>query len=268
MDAKSTLGSRAQAGTTAGLLAVVLLARGVHAQEFIDTDRPGVTFSPWTVPMRATQLEIGTPNLAVTRGDGVDTEAWNTPFLLRYGVSSKAEMRLLGSGWNWVTGETGGGSDTMSGFGDLELGTKLSLTDHAGWCPQSALVAGVRLPTGADDFSTGDPAYDATLVGEWYPTDSEAVRTTLGIARTPTDDGYQVTGALTARYRRTLCERWAAHAELGYFPGWHSARDRAVWGVGVALRVTKDIQLDVAGDFALNGATADADVTAGFSIRF
>lgn len=274
MDAKSILGSRAQTGLTVGLFVVACLASNARGQargpqrDWIETDRPGVTFSPWTMPARASQLELGTPNLVVERGDGKDTEAWNTPFLLRYGISDRAELRLLGSGWNWLTGESGGGSDTMSGFGDLELGTKISLTTCDGWCPQSALIAGVRLPTGAEEFSTGEPGYDATWVGEWYPTDFEALRTTIGIARTPIDSGSEVTGSLTTRYRRTFDERWAAHAELGYFPGFHDARDLAVWGIGVEVRVTKDIQLDLAGDFALNDATPDANVTAGFSIRF
>jgi len=218
--------------------------------------------------MRTSQLELGTPNLIVERGDGADTQAWNTPFLLRYGVSDRVEMRLLGSGWNWLSGESDAGSDSMSGFGDLELGAKFALTPHGGWCPQSALVAGVRLPTGAEEFSTEEPGYDATFVSEWYPTEFEAFRTTAGIARTSIERDGELSGSLTARYRRDLSDRWAAHAELGYFPGFHDVRDQAVWGIGLEVRVTNDIQLDLAGDFALNGATPDANVTAGFSIRF
>lgn len=259
--------SRASGGIATGVFLVALLAASATGQDYLQTDRPGVTYSPWTLAPCRSQIELGTPNVALTRGDGVDEQAWNTPFLLRHGVSQRTELRLLGSGWNWLTGDSGG-SDEMSGFGDLEIGAKFALTQPDGWMPRSAVIAGVQLPTGSEDFSTDEPGYDVSWTGEWNPSDADAWRVTLGALRRTYDDGFTSMGAAALRYQRRLDERWSAHAEVGVLPGFHAVRDRAVWGVGLELRLTKDIQLDLAGDFALNDATPDADVTAGFSVRF
>lgn len=259
--------SRASGGIATGAFLVALLAGSATGQEFIETDRPGVTFSPWTLAPCRSQIELGTPNFAVTRGNGRDEEAWNTPFLLRHGISDHAEVRLLGSGWNWLTGASGG-SDTMSGFGDLEIGAKLVVSRPDGWVPRSALIAGVQLPTGTEEFSADEPGYDVSWTGEWYPSDHDTWRVTLGAMRQSFDEGFVTTGAAALRYQRRFDDRWSSHAEIGVFPGLHGARDQAVWGVGVELRLTKDVKLDLAGDFALNDDTPDADVTAGVSIRF
>lgn len=268
MNASENTVSRASGGIALGLIAAALLPARATGQDVIVTDRPGVTLSPWTLAPCRSQIELGTPNLAVSRGDGRDDLVWNTPFLLRHGVSERAEVRLLGSGWNWLTGESSG-SDSMDGFGDLEVGAKFLLTRADGWVPHSALVAGVQFPTGDEDVSPGEPGYDVAWTGEWHPSDLDTWRVTLGAVRQGFDaDGFQVSGAAALRYQRTIADRWTVHAEAGVFPGFHEARDRAVWGAGLALRVTNDVQFDVAGDFALNDATPDADVTAGFSIRF
>ena len=254
----------------ASFAALFVFAAGAHAQECetINTDRPGITVSPWIVPEGRTQFEIGLPNALFTRGDGVRSTAWSAPFELRYGLSSRVEVRLIGSGWNVFHDESGPSSSTTQGFGDIEIGTKLRLDDGGGGVPKTALALGVRLPTGKHEFSTHEAGFDATFAADWYPSTTEILRLTAGVQRLPVGDDDATSGVLTGLYDLSFGEQWSAWVELGWFPGFHDTRDQAVWGLGADFLLTKDVQLDLAGDFALNDKTPDANLTFGISVRF
>jgi hypothetical protein len=238
------------------------------AQGTINTDRPGFTYSPSTVPEGRTQIEVGAPNVLLVRGQGSDVAAWSSPFTLRHGLTTRAELRLSGSGWNRLRDESGSSSSTQEGFGDLAVGLKFALTEAKGWSPTSAIVAHVRLPVGEDAFSTHQPAYDATLAADWDLGSGNLLRGIAGIASTPTGSDDAITGSLGALFGRTFCERWSGYVEAGYFPGFDHARDQAVVGTGIAYLLSNDLQLDAAADFGLDETAPDANLTLGLSWRF
>jgi hypothetical protein len=236
------------------------------AQDTINTDRPGLSFSPWLVPTGRFQAEFGLPSLTQTRGDGVDTSAWSTPLQLRYGLSSSLELRLGSSMYNVV--HDNNAHETIEGWGDAEIGAKLALCNaDGGACPKAALVGGVRLPVGSDDFTAHEMGFDLNITGDWDLGSGNAMRGTAGFVRTPVDGDDATSGLLDAVFMRTFDSEWSGYAEAGYLPGFHAASDQAYIGAGLALLVSNDVQLDVSGDFGLNDASSDAIVGFGISVR-
>ncbi len=235
------------------------------AQQSINTDRPGLTTSPSLVPPGRFQVELGLPNVALTRGAGVDSAAWNAPLQLRYGLSPALELRLGSPTYSIVRDEQA--NTTTKGFGDVELGAKVPLCEAAGLLPKASLVGGVTLPVGDEDFTTHEAGYDLNLAMQWAPNDNTAVCGLAGVARTPIGDSDAVTGNFAASYCRSFGSQWGAYIDAGYLPGFHAADDRAFAGAGVTYLVNNDLQLDLSGDFGLNDNSPDAILGFGISWR-
>lgn len=236
------------------------------AQDTIVTDRPGLSFSPTLVPTGRFQAELGVPNVSFTRGDGVDTTAWNTPLQLRYGLTSSLEMRLGSSLYNIVRDNNA--DETTDGYGDAEVGAKIALCEADGGArPKAALVGGVRLPIGSDEFTSHEMGFNLNVTGDWDLGSGNSVRGTAGFVRTPIGGDDATNGLLDVVFMRTFDFQWSGYAELGYLPGFHSSSDQAYVGAGAALLVANDVQLDFSGDFGINDASSDAILGFGISWR-
>jgi hypothetical protein len=245
----------------------LLTVTSIHAlaQDTIVTDRPGLSFSPVLVPTGRFQAELGLPNLTLTRGDGVDTEAWNTPLQLRYGLTSSLELRLGSSLYN--ISRDNNARETSEGFGDAEIGAKVALCEADGARPKAALVGGVRVPIGADEFTSHEMGFNLNLAASWAAGEGNTITGLAGFARTPIGGDDATNGILDVVFARTFDFQWSGYCEAAYLPGFHSSSDQAYVGAGVALLVANDVQLDASGDFGINDASSDAIVGLGISWR-
>lgn len=115
------------------------------------TDRPDQTESSVVVPPRFVQVESGVTHTGIE--DFTVTEALGT--LVRIGLMERLELRIGFDGW--ISDEIA----DSEGIGDSELGIKYFLTEENGWIPESAILAGVCIPT-AKTISEGD-RYDDDL---------------------------------------------------------------------------------------------------------
>jgi hypothetical protein len=244
---------------------VVVSTSLASAQGTINTDRPGLTFSPWLVPSGRFQAELGIPNVALTRGGGVDTTAWNAPLQLRYGLTDVVELRLGSPLYSSVSDDKA--DTTTEGWGDVEVGAKVALCEGAGLRPKASLIGGVRLPVGEDDFTSRQAGYSLNLAADWDLGGGNLLRGLAGAVRTPSGSDDALQGNLAALFGRTFDPRWSGYVELGYLPGFHLADDQAFAGAGVAYLVTDDLQLDLSGDFGLNDDSPDALLAFGVSWR-
>lgn len=242
-----------------------LTSTSLFAQDVIIPDRPGLSFSPWLVPAGRFQAELGLPTLTQTRGDGVDTSAWNSPLQLRYGLTSSVELRLGSSMYNIVRDNNT--HDTTEGFGDAEIGAKLALCEADGLRPKTTFVGGVRVPVGADEFTSHEIGFNVNLATSWCPCDGISVSGLAGFTRTPIGGDDATSGILDIVFGHTFDAQWGGYAEVGYLPGFHAASDQAFVGTGVTYLVCDDVQLDASGDFGINDASPDAIVGLGISWR-
>lgn len=255
--------------SVAAVCASVTCNASTPAQGPISTERPGLLITPALVPEGCLQVEAGIPNVVYTRGGGVHSSAYNFPTLVRYGLSSRAEVRLFSSVWNVVRDESSGPTNTTSGFGDVELSTKIALCTQDGMRPLASMIAGVRLPVGADEFTTRQAGYSLNFAGDWDIGGGNTLRGLAGLVSTPSGSDDSSTGNLGLSINRAIDDQWGAFLEAGFFPSFSSgAEDLLFAGGGLSYLLNSDAQLDAFGDFGLNSDSPDATIGLGVSMRF
>ncbi|MEE4660643.1 MAG: transporter [Halieaceae bacterium] len=120
----------------------------------VDTNRPGFSFTPGTVPAGRWQLETG---IAHDRPNSRD-EATTLPLAeLRYGLAAGREVFL--SGLSWTRSDSDGAS--ADGLADVLLGAKIALPTRASAGSTSAdtawkasLLLTLSVPVGSSEFSS------------------------------------------------------------------------------------------------------------------
>jgi hypothetical protein len=126
---------------------------GVAVPELV-TDRPDQTESSETVRPGYVQFEFGWTHTEDDEIVGVTSDSLPET-LIRVGILDNVEFRFGFDGYIWEDVD-GPGTTSVShdGAGDLGIGLKWRLWEEAGWTPQTAVIAGTTLPTGAAAMSS------------------------------------------------------------------------------------------------------------------
>ena len=228
------------------------------------TDRPDQTESSATVPPRSLQLETGV-NFIDDGGRARDIEFGTT--LLRIGLVEDWELRVATDGW--IVQLEG---NEEEGVGDGELGFKWRFLEHQGNRPEMALLAGISIPVGKDEFSSdrADPSFRLLLsheVGRY------SVGYNLGVAWETLSFGTNKSTLSTAQYTvaagTDITDRMGAFAELfGDIPlNAPGGPAHSVDG-GITYALNANVQWDVATGFGLTSEADNWFLTTGMSIRF
>ena len=144
-------------------LVLLLIASPALAQDDDDTpafDRPGIGFSPSTLPRGSVALEWGLPSLERDRdADGTRSTQYSSDLNLRIGLAEHVELQAFSTPLNHLQLKPRDGSASSSnGGGDSGLAIKIALptaSDKHAW----ALLASTTFATGARDFSEGGTQY-------------------------------------------------------------------------------------------------------------
>lgn len=239
------------------------------------TDRPDQTESAAVVAPGFFQLEAGG---LFTRVDEVGDDSIDVlegpGTLARIGVGSRTELRL---GWaGLVEVDANGETD---GVADAELGAKVSLRTGETGGPAMALLAGVSLPVGDDEFTSDryDPSF--RLAVEHDLAERVSLGYNLGMAWssevTGGGPGRRAVRETFSRFVYTAALGFALSPRLGAFaevfgeepvdaPG---SSDVSVDG-GFTYRVRPNLQLDLFGGAGLTDDAADWFVGTGFVVRW
>lgn len=267
------------AGAPAATLIAALAAGPLTAQDTppgeLVTDRPDRTESAAVVAPGYVQVETG---VLLTRdeGGGAEVEGVEGPgTLVRIGLGGRTELRL---GWGgWVREEVDGagprgGTITVDGAADAEVGAKVRLRNEAGRLPEAALLVGVSVPVG-DEELTSD-RYDPSILLSLAHTLSErlALGYNAGVAwsSAPGETGATETSShlvYSAALGLGLGERLGAFAELfGEEPIDAPGSSAVSLDGGFTYLLRPNLQLDL---FAGAGLTDDApDWFAGAGVSF
>lgn len=236
--------------TFAGLLlfAVAMCA----AAQTVDTNRPGFSFTPGTVPAGRWQLETG---IAHDRPD-TDTRSTTAPVAeLRYGLSERAEVFVSGLSWTTVDAPDG----DVDGFADVTVGSKLALRSNGAWA--TALLLQVTAPLG-DDELTSD-SWDPSAAFVWTHGGALPLAGTVKVSdfdgQLQVDNSLKLPLALGGPHS-TFFE-WEANLPEG--------GDDAHWlNGGYQFLASERIQLDINVGVGLNDAAGDYRFGIGFSQLF
>jgi len=264
-------------------LAALLGAATVTGQtpDPILTDRPDQTESAESVPAGFVQIELGW-TFARTENATEAQENHSLPqMLLRMGLGHGLEARAGFSGFVFeersapgVSGENTGGSGEstrVSGAGDAEIGLKLEVARWAGG--QVALLGGVSLPVGRDEFSSQrvDPSFRVLVA---HPLGERlSLGYNVGLAwATESDMACCLDTGIAAPYTLSLgvglTDRLGAFVEsfgaFGLSDGGgavHSADG------GFTFLLSRAFQVDVNAGVGLNEAAEDWFIGGGFAFR-
>lgn len=219
----------------------------------IATDRPAVTASSVAVPAGSLQAENGFAETSIPEQrtfDGPET-------LLRFGVASKTEVRLVAPNY---FGQVG----AASGFGDVAIGMKRQLGPAAGF--DVSLIFSLSMPSGAEAFSSH--GYDPSVQLPW----SRALPRNWTMAGMfsvywPTVNGRRnTTGETAFLFDRQLTKPWDAFVEyVGDFP--EQGGPRHLLHFGTAYKASSRQQIDFHIGVGLSSAAVDHFIGIGYSFR-
>jgi len=243
------------------------------AADPICADRPGKGTGTCTVPAGHWQVETGLVDWTHDKAGGFTSDF--TTFgssLIKYGISSRADIELGIAPFHTFRVRGGGVRDHASGFGDMVVRVKYRLT------PDDAPVAVaidpfVKLPTA--NHRLGNRKVEAGLT---VPVSmalgksplSLALTSELGLVADGDRRGHHVAFAQVVGLGFAASSRLSLSAEL-----W-AARDWDPDGTGeqlsangsAAYLIGDSIQIDGGANFGLNRQTPDIQVYAGVSKRF
>ena len=245
-----TPGRRRGRSAFAGLLLLAVAMSG--AAQTVDTNRPGFSFTPGTVPAGRWQLESG---IAHDRPDS-DSRSTTAPVAeLRYGLSERAEVFV--SGLSWTTVDAPGGD--VDGFADVTFGSKLALLSDGAWA--TALLLQVTAPLG-DDELTSD-SWDPSAAFVWTHSGALPLAGTFKVSdfdgQLQVDNSLKLPLALGGPH--SMFFEWEANLPEG--------GDDAHWlNGGYQFLASERVQFDINFGVGLNDAAGDYRFGIGFSQLF
>jgi hypothetical protein len=260
----------------AGLVFGLLSASSVAAQERapIATDRPGLSFSPITVPRGAFQMEVGLTQVELVETADADVQTFRVPGVaLRFGATDRLELRAGSYLYNHTAidshlGETG--EITESGGGDLELGLKVHLLETGPSSrPNVSLIGSTLLPVGDHAFTIhqDNPGFALNGVTGW-PLEQVGITTVTGVAWTPVgEDDYVTSGNFVLLVGRSLSEKASGYLETGWFPREEADGAPVLVGAGIAYLLAPVVQIDAFVDAGVTDEATDWTFGAGVSTR-
>ena len=249
------------------LLAAILLAAPLAAQEPIATDRPDFVESSATVGAGVFQLETSAATDWTKVGSATERTV-GTPTLVRFGVSPTLELRLETEGYQRATNSAVSGATT--GLADVAVGLKWHAADAKGVRPSTAILLHADLPSGSRAFRTEGVRPSLRVVGEWELPAGFALGVMPGVVYdvNAVGDRQWVTlfgatvGKPVSESLRFFVEFTGEALPIGDVPA------VTEFDLGTALLLSKDVQLDLSTSFGLSEAAADHAMAVGFSRRF
>jgi hypothetical protein len=233
----------------------------------ISTDRPGFLFAPTVVPQGRFQVEAGLPTYTLSKDGGDEARSWSAPVALRYGLTPTLELRASLPAWNDVRVESGGTTSDDDGFGDVEVGAKLALSQTSD-APLAAM-ASFRLPTGDDGFSSESVGASGFLLHGRELGDDWLLNSMAGVTYVPvdgTDD--QTFATLGALLWHPIAGDWSGYVEAVALPGIRDVAGQSYAGAALIWNPRADLQLDLSADFGLDEDSSDVIAAFGISYAF
>ncbi len=260
--------------TSLFLLALALPAAA--QSDRIETDRPGVVPSPYTVPMGTFQAELGALNGAYTENAGFKVTTFNFPLQLRYGLTPGLELRVQSDVYEFVSAEDANGvKNNTDGFTNLTAGIKYTIP--AGAKVNVVVIPEVIVPIGEPETrNMDDVGFSTDFVARFDLGESPLDLSVVGgldVLKIPDykgDKKYFAYGNFAGRAASDFSESARLFAEIAFRPQINDFENRyALVGIGAKFLAAPNVAFDIIGHraFATDGPY-DWDFGLGVSTRF
>ncbi len=239
--------------------------------EPLESDRPDFTEASTTVGLHRVQIETGYTYIRDNNNSTLTSTHSFPEMLVRIGMLTEwFEARIA---WNYGVNLNRSNvvSNIFDGGQDLYLGAKLALTEQDGWRPEMALMPQMNVPTGGEDFTSGEVEPGVNWLYGWDVTEVVAVGASTQVNRTLDDaDVWYAEFAQSVTINYTLTEKLGGYTEwFAFFPaGSADALPQHYFDGGFTYHVHNNLQLDIRAGVGLNDAADDFFGGSGAVFRF
>ncbi len=247
---------------------ITLFSLNVFAQvEKIETDRPGETNSPATVPKKWVQIETGLLMQIEKHYPKLKDHFIQHPSLLsKYGIGNRIELRLL-TELGTIKEQFANDTTSHTGITNVQLGGKVNFLQEKGLRPKTSLIAHYnfrRLRTLYKDSIDGANFRFAML-----HTLSKTILIGYNIGMNWNRFGSPPAYIYTFSPRFNINEEWFAYIEVfGSFKRPKEYNPENSFGAGFAYYINDNFKIDASGGFGLSKDAPDNYFALGASIRF
>lgn len=244
----------------------------------LNTDRPDVTESPYTVDAGHYQLEMDLVNFTYDHNtaDGADivTRTWSiAPVNLKAGLCNQVDVQLiLGTFTDIRTEDRGAGANTIQrGFGDITTRLKINFWGNDGGPTAFGVMPFVKFPTSQDQI--GNNSVEGGIIfplavklpGGW----DMGTMAEFDFNQNSMDCGYHAEIVTSVTFDHTIIGRLGGYFE---FVGVATTEEHAHWlalaNCGLTYEVTENFQLDAGCNFGVTDSAPDYQPFIGLSVRF
>ncbi len=238
-----------------------------------NTDRPDATESPYTVDAGHMQVEFSFVEYNRSSSSGTRSEAVSVlPANLKIGLFSNVDLQLVLNPYLRSTSRsTGSRRETQSGFGDIELRTKINFWGNDGGTTSGGILPFVRFPggTGGDGVRQVEGGIILPLASQLPAGFDIGTMAEFDLDRNSANDGYGVDFVHSVTVGHAL-GRPNVHGYVEYFgsaPIATGTTYSAYFDTGTTIGLTENLQLDCGVNLGMPKHGSDYTVFAGFSAR-
>ena len=232
----------------------------------LSTDRPDITESPSTVDAGHFQVELSFLEYTHNHGDGGADEFAVLPANFKIGLLNNVDLQFVLNPYVRLEAD----EETIDGFGDIQLRTKVNLWGNDSGTTALALMPVVQIPTAADGLGSDRieggliVPFALELPGEW----SLGLMAELDIVRDDGNEDYGFELVHTVALGRGIAGALGAYVEyIGMVPHQTGAGYEGAIGVGMTYGLSENIQLDAGANFGLSSGADDVTLFSGISFR-
>ena len=252
----------------------------------MSTDRPDRTESAYTVDAGHFQVEMSFFDFAYDHdtSDGADvvSEAWAVPPInFKVGLLNNVDLQIIFDNYLYERIEDrdpdrdpsthDGTKEIRSGFGDMQVRTKINLWGNDGGVTALAVMPYIKFPTNTNGL--GNDSVEGGIIvplAVALPWDwSMGAQTEYDLVRNEEEDGYHAEFVNSITFSHDIIGNLAGYVE---FFSMVSSRSKDAWvgtvDVGLTYAVTENIQFDCGCNFGVTPGADDFNPFAGISVRF
>ena len=241
----------------------------------LNTDRPDLTESPYTVNTGWWQLEMDifsyTRDHDTAGGADVKASALSLANInLKVGLTSTIDLQTVFSPYTRVkvNDRISGARTSVSGFGDITSRLKINFWGNDGGESAFGLMPFVKWPT--NQHGLGNKSVEGGLIvpyaralpGGW----DLGAMTELDLVRNGADTGYTTEWVNSVTVGHDIAGKLGGYVELATIR--KSGPDVVSFDCGLTYGIGKHVQFDLGANVGLTRAADDLNVFTGLSVRF
>lgn len=237
----------------------------------LNTDRPSVTESPFTVDAGHLQAEMSFVEYTYDYGHGSRTDGYSAaPFNVRVGLLNDLELDLILNPYLNVYARSRAASSHLAGIGDAQVRMKVNFWGNDGGTTAFGLLPFVNFPTGYDGLSNHHVEgglivpFTVQLPGGF----DLGTMAEFDAHRNAANDGYGLDFLHSITLGKEITEQLNVYVEyVGVAPVRTRRTYLAYFDTGVTYALTANVQVDLGINLGLSRRANDLTVFGGVAFR-